>query len=568
MHPTIKKRLWAIRTELGNRATFSGGTYFSEGRPWYGWHQLPRDVDTSPMSIAYAFVATHNHFILDREVRLFNHAAPLIKLRIDASEEDHLALLGLLNSSAACFWLKEKSQEKGGAADARWARTYEFTGTTLKNFPLPMRLPSHRSRALDSLAKRLVDYLPQTVAQNEVPTHEALDAAQAEHECTRSMMIAHQEELDWEIYRLYGLIDEDLTYSGVLPCIKLGERAFEIVLARATESGKETAWFERHDSTPTSEIPEHWPTDYRELVQRRLSVIASNNKIRLLEQPEYKRRWAIQPWEKRVQAALKDWLLDRVEDRALWFDREGRPQPRSVSQLADVLARNEDFRIVLELWARRPDVPTVTALQDLLADQAVPFLAAHRYKPSGLEKRKAWVHTWELQRKEDAGELPLDPKTKLPDPPIPVPPKYKPADFAKPAYWEHRGKLDVPKERFILYPDANRETDPTPLLGWAGWDHAQQALALAAIMNERETEGWTDERIVPLIAGLAELQPWVRQWHGEVDPTYGVSLAAIIDEELAGRAQRAGKTLDDLAAWRPAATGRSRRSTTKNGGGA
>ena len=27
-------------------------------------------------------------------------------------------------------------------------------------------------------------------------------------------MIAVQEELDWEVYRLYGLIDEDLTYDG------------------------------------------------------------------------------------------------------------------------------------------------------------------------------------------------------------------------------------------------------------------------------------------------------------------------------------------------------------------
>ena len=27
-------------------------------------------------------------------------------------------------------------------------------------------------------------------------------------------MISLQEELDWEVYRLYGLVDEDLTYAG------------------------------------------------------------------------------------------------------------------------------------------------------------------------------------------------------------------------------------------------------------------------------------------------------------------------------------------------------------------
>ena len=39
-----------------------------------------------------------------------------------------------------------------------------------------------------------------------------------------------------------------------------------------------------------------------------------------------------------------------------------------------------------------------------------------------------------------------------------MPPKYTSADFARAEYWSHRGKLDVPKERFILYPDAGRET--------------------------------------------------------------------------------------------------------------
>ena len=101
------------------------------------------------------------------------------------------------------------------------------------------------------------------------------------------------------------------------------------------------------------------------------------------------------------------------------------------------------------------------------------------------------------------------------------------------------------------YPDAGRETDPTPLLGWAGWDHAQQSLALSMIIGDREKDGWADERLVPLVAGLAELQPWVEQWHGEVDPDYGVSLAAFCREQLTARAAQVGKTLE--AAGRVAA---------------
>ena len=58
-------------------------------------------------------------------------------------------------------------------------------------------------------------------------------------------MISVQEELDWECYRLYGLIEDDLTYGGDDLPLALGERAFEIVLARAVEAGEETAWFTR-----------------------------------------------------------------------------------------------------------------------------------------------------------------------------------------------------------------------------------------------------------------------------------------------------------------------------------
>jgi hypothetical protein len=373
-----------------------------------------------------------------------------------------------------------------------------------------------------------------------------------ESERLQSLMIAVQEELDWEVYRLYGLIDADLTYSGEdLPGLALGERAFEIALARKVAAGEEeTAWFSRHSSTPITEIPAQWPAAYRELVQRRLDLIASDPAIGLLEKPEHKRRWATEPWDKQQERALRGWLLDRLEERRFWFDGQGRPAPRSVGQLADDVSRAPDLVSVLALWEGRPDVPLTQSLMRLLADEAVPYLAAYRYKDSGLRKREAWETTWALQRQEDAGDNVG---------PIPVPPKYTSTDFRKTSVWQHRGKLDVPKERFIAYPDAGRDTDPTPLLGWAGWDHAQQSLALSLVIGMRESEGWADERLVPLVAGLAELQPWVEQWHAEVDPTYGVSLASFSREQLEQRMTQVGRTREELAAWRPAPTTRGRK---------
>ena len=47
--------------------------------------------------------------------------------------------------------------------------------------------------------------------------------------------------------------------------------------------------------------------------------------------------------------------------------------------------------------------PVTQSLTRLLADEAVPFLAAYRYKDSGMRKREAWEQTWALQRREDTG---------------------------------------------------------------------------------------------------------------------------------------------------------------------
>ena len=72
-------------------------------------------------------------------------------------------------------------------------------------------------------------------------------------------------------------------------------------------------WFERHGSTPITEVPRHWPAPYRELVERRLRRIADDPALRLIEQPEYKRRWNTEPWDEQFKRAARDWLLLRLE---------------------------------------------------------------------------------------------------------------------------------------------------------------------------------------------------------------------------------------------------------------
>jgi hypothetical protein len=331
----------------------------------------------------------------------------------------------------------------------------------------------------------------------------------------------------------------------------LGQRAFEIDLARhVEESAEQTAWFVRHNSAPITELPESWPDDYKALVERRLDLIDSDRSIRLLERPEFKRRWSTTDWEVQRSEALQEAVLDRLEDPTLWQDPQG-PATRSVAELADLLRADP----VLKELARpltgtaEPDLGAV--IGGLIPDEAVPFLAAHRYKPAGIEKYRAWQRVWALQRREDAGEKVT----------IPVPPKYGQGDFVKTTYWRARGKLDVPKERFVAYPGVARDGDPTPVLGWAGWSHRDQALALAREIPLQQARGADDAALVPLVAGLVELEPWLAQWHAEIEPQFGASpasvIAGVVDQYLA----RMEKTRDQVTAWTPPAATRGRRAS-------
>ena len=560
--------LWPNRTTMGNRVTFSRLTYFQEGRPWYAWHQVTHGRLTDPRFLTYAFVATHNHFVFDRSGQVGNRSAPVIKLPEGASEDDHLALLGVLNSSTACFWLKQVSQSKGnggiggGISDEIWEHRYEFTGTKLQEFPLPSELPLNFGRALDSLAQELAGHEPAAVAAAGTPTRDRLALARGDHERVRARMIALQEELDWTVYHSYGLINDtervQLTASDRddVPEIRLGERAFEIVLARKVAAGEaETAWFERHRSTPVAGIPDHWPEWYRHIVQARIDIIGKRRDIALIERPECKRRWSSETWEKKEAEALRTWLLDRCERRDLWYSmRDGFSTPRTmtVNQLADQFRDDTDMHAVAQLYATdhvgKRDLNLAQVLERVVADQHVPYLAALRYKDTGMRKRAQWEDVWEQQRVEDRIGERLG---------IPVPPKYTSADFRKTSYWSQRGKLDVPKERFVSYPDANPDADPTLLLGWAGWDHKDQAQALVNLVNDRTADaGWGTDRLTPLLAGLAEVMPWVRQWHGEEDPDWGGIPADEYETFLTERRAQHHLAEDDLTRWRPVSTGR------------
>jgi hypothetical protein len=360
--------------------------------------------------------------------------------------------------------------------------------------------------------------------------------------------------------------------DGAAPALQLGERAFEILLARRVAAGeKETTWFERHGSTPITEVPAGWHEPYKRLVERRIEVIKSSRDIGLIERPEYKRRWQWESWEKQQERALRDWLLDRLENERYW----PLPQLTSCARLADEVRKDAEFRSVAELYAGRADVDLTKLVETLVVDEAVPYLAAWRYSDDGMRVRATWERTWELQRHEDAiadlCRLPEGDPQRLPPEQakarkqvdvgqIPVPPKYTSKHFRKGTYWQLRGKLDVPKERFILHPGCERAADSSPVIGWAGWNHLERAQALAQYVTRmRHEERWEVDRLTPLLAGLAEQLPWVMQWHNDFDPSLGRRVGDAYADFLGGQLAELGLSLEDTAAWQPPQATRRRR---------
>ena len=549
--------LWSYRTNLASSKMFGGKSKVQCGLRWYEYGRLTYSKLRSPLTITFAEVATHNHFVLDRGGKVFKQTAPVIKLPSDASVDDHLALLGLLNSSTGCFWLKQVCHNKGSTVDQHGARQrtdpfedfYQLNGTRVGQFPVVESKPHELPRRLDEMARQLGEQVANRVLQdwtNGTDLKSVVENAATQINRLRGKMIALQEELDWQCYRLYGLLSDDLLYAGDDPPeLTLGQRAFEIVMARQMACGElETTWFKRHGSTPITEIPSHWPDAYRKLVERRIHLIETNKDIALIEKPEYKRRWNTEPWKEQEQRALKNWLLDRLETPPYRKGTEEQPELTTTAQMADVASADAEFQQVAALYRGRPDFDMAALVAELVEAEAVPLLPILRYKPAGLRKREVWERTWDLQRQQDAGKNVGD---------IPVPPKYASADFLKSDYWRLRGKLDVPKERWVSLPHCASDSDPTLVVGWAGWNHLEKAMALIAYYEARKREGWDAPRLTPLLAGLDQLLPWIHQWHPEIDAEFGETAGQAFQSLLEHDAHELGLTLDSIRQWTPPA---------------
>ncbi len=546
--------LWPHRTSLWLRRE-PNGTHREIGLTWYEFSRFHPERYAVGFAVGFAFVATHNHFVLDRGGKVFKQSAPIIKLPATATEADHLGLLAWLNSSTAAMLLRTTCSSKGirgeggGLTSALWEQFLEYSGSNVDRLAVPAPI-----EGCTILAKLMIDF----VARRDLMRPRALltagrfdlDEARKYQDLSLRRLVGAQEEMDWLWYEHLGLLSDaekaEHTAAREPPPgldgrmfhpIAPGHRAFERAMFLA---GEETAWFTRNGyARPTDDALSQYDAQTRALLDVRVSILRENKRIALLERPEYKRRWTLIDFDAELKDAARDLLLDRAEAVV-----KGHENPLTARDVVNALLSDETAQKLARVLF--PDeVDPIECLPTLLHDVAIPYLAALRHTEEGLAKRARWEHTWDLQRREDLGESVGE---------IPVPPKYDREDYRDPRCWSLRGKLDVPRERFIAYPGA--ETDPkAPLFGWAGWDHLQRARALASVYQQRKNlDGWDAARLIPLLAGLRELHFWITLWHDAPDPDLdGARAGQVWAEFLEGERAYLGCSEDDLRAWRPAA---------------
>jgi hypothetical protein len=294
--------------------------------------------------------------------------------------------------------------------------------------------------------------------------------------------------------------------------VRAGGRALSLEEGEAPPVGVLPAWAE-----------EFWA--------RREAALKSSDELQLIETPLFKRAWRdaeqnlAEPEyrRKKDEADLENWLAQSIEE---WTSR--RDATFSVGQLAAALQDQPPILLVAETLSGRRDFSLDILLKQILARESVPQHRFHTYTDAGLAKRGVWEEVWRLQRREDGGEK-IDQIT--------APPEYsqgsrgKSTDFIRPEYWQLRGKLDVPTERFIAFTEVPGRVGADTQYGWAGWTSQQRVKAILAIDEELEDASVPLADRIALLDSGWRLLPDVAREDPAAAPRLRAELQALIGPE-------------------------------------
>lgn len=473
--------------------------------------------------LAVPLVATRNHVALIKGAVAPAKTVAIIDVLQGSSAV--LPLLAYLGSSVVCLWLKQialiKTSSKGGA----W---FDLSGC-LARVPVPRAILEPGSvhdsllaigGRLSAEAEALASCAPSQVLSRWHSSGGSLaDAfadAQMRERTSLGRIVCASEDADWSIYRALGLTTGEYVDT----------------VGAAIPEQRPYAWL-------SEDSPVGLDRRIRATWRPRRAAIRADLSLAVLESPEYKRQFSgfTTAYDERAADACELWLLSRIE--ALF--RDDAPRCADVAELAVRMATMADACAVADNLAQRrghtaaPSLEVV--LSQLLAAHAVGYSERLRYTAAGRRKREVWAKAWELQRRQDAGEV-VDIADR--------PPLFDRQDYRDALTFRQRGKLDLARERFIEYvePGANEAS-----YGWAGWTAAERADVLMSWIREKQAEGASAAAVAPMLVGILELAPWMPSWHGP--HAVPGSKAAHYRDWVAAQAQLLGIPLAHLSTSSP-----------------
>jgi hypothetical protein len=451
----IRRYLKPWESFLRRRLSY-GETQDERGRSWWEYSLVFSERLAGGRAVSLCEIATHLHAEVVRKPFIANRANPIFVLAGTPTEQDYDLVAGLLNSSAALFWLKQVCYNKGAGEDEERDR-FEYAGGKVEKLPVSAEIGdallgrglgviARRLRELSAACRRrgtelagltlrklfekegeayqqwrseLVGYSPPPpVAGKPFATAHELRAnfraVVGRREQLRRELIARQEEMDWLVYAAFGLVDD----PGTPPAdadLALGREERPFCLWVAADGVLDRA---------AALIPRAWSAARQALWRKRLEILHTNEMVRRIEQPVYKRRWDEQwkcgsawqcgppAYDAEFLEAFAWWLAEKAE---WWLEHRRKNNAASLAEWTAALWGDPRVRAA---WA----VAAATVLR--VVDFATFFreIVKGQSVPAGLPFGTSWAEV------EAGRSVPRSAKAL-------------------------RGKLNVPRERFWVTAD-------------------------------------------------------------------------------------------------------------------
>src|SRR5205823_2504385 len=124
------------------------------GLEWFEYAVVVWPNCDNANKLIFPDLATHCHFVRVETLAAFNQHTPVLALGANAHECDLHTLAGIMNSSAALFWLKQVCFNKGAGEDEHRDR-FEYPGGRVQQLPIPTAIVDTLRGKSNALAEAL-----------------------------------------------------------------------------------------------------------------------------------------------------------------------------------------------------------------------------------------------------------------------------------------------------------------------------------------------------------------------------------------------------------------------------